>query len=118
MNGEEFYWDFPNEPIGNGNPYYRCSSCKISEPQINGSLEGHLDYCEFRKSKENERPVKQYPLKSDIMYKCFRARLKELHRDMMNATRDKLIIKELSDEVHEITQAMHNMSDDFEEFGG
>ena len=43
------YYDFPTEPIGHGNPYYRCVSCHRSVPEINGDLYGHLDGCEFRK---------------------------------------------------------------------
>jgi len=38
---DEYYNDYPNEPIGGDNPYYRCSYCKISDPQINGYLENH-----------------------------------------------------------------------------
>lgn len=52
---ELFYWDYPSEPIGGGNPYYRCVSCKVSAPQINGKLENYLSCCEFRI--ENEMKV-------------------------------------------------------------
>jgi len=38
---EKYYCDYPTEPIGGDNPYYRCSYCKISDPQINGYLENH-----------------------------------------------------------------------------
>ena len=48
----EYYDDYPSEPIGGGNPYYCCSSCGISDPQINGRLEGHSKYCEWRIRKE------------------------------------------------------------------
>lgn len=44
--------DYPNEPIGGDNPYYRCSSCGISDPQINGQLSGHAGDCEWRKREE------------------------------------------------------------------
>jgi hypothetical protein len=47
------YWcDYPNEPIGGGNPYYRCSFCGISDPQINGRLENHAKNCEYRLKNE------------------------------------------------------------------
>jgi hypothetical protein len=45
---EKYYNDYPNEPIGDGNPYYRCSYCKISDPEINGYLENHAEWCEYR----------------------------------------------------------------------
>ena len=49
------YDDFDTEPIGGGNPYSRCVHCKISVPQINYSLEGHADWCDYRKRKESSR---------------------------------------------------------------
>lgn len=36
-----------NEPIGGGNPYYRCYNCQISDLQINGRLGGHAEWCEW-----------------------------------------------------------------------
>ena len=48
------HFDYPNEPIGGGNPYWRCVSCKRSDPEINGRLEGHLEWCEFRRKKESD----------------------------------------------------------------
>lgn len=41
----EYFCDYTNEKIGGGNPYYKCSSCGISDPQINGQLKNHADYC-------------------------------------------------------------------------
>lgn len=41
------YFNYPNEPIGGGNPYYRCCACGVSDPQINGRLEGHLPSCSW-----------------------------------------------------------------------
>lgn len=53
--GESMYYsDYPTKPIGGGNPYYCCVCCEISEPQINGRLEGHLNFCEYRIKKESE----------------------------------------------------------------
>jgi hypothetical protein len=49
---EEYYTDYPTEPIGGRNPYYRCSYCKISVPEINGYLERHSEWCEYRIKKE------------------------------------------------------------------
>jgi hypothetical protein len=46
--------DYPNEPIGGGNPYWRCVSCKRSDPEINGRLEGHLKSCEWRQRQEEK----------------------------------------------------------------
>jgi hypothetical protein len=44
----EYRSDYPNEPIGGDNPYYCCSYCKVSDPAINGRLDGHGDWCEWR----------------------------------------------------------------------
>lgn len=49
-----YYSDYPNEPIGGGNPYYRCQHCGVSDPEINGRLEGHRESCEYRLKKEAE----------------------------------------------------------------
>lgn len=47
------YFDnnYPQEPIGGGNPYFRCVSCKLSAPQINGRLENHESWCSYRESR-------------------------------------------------------------------
>jgi len=49
---EEYYDDYPKEPIGGGNPYYCCSYCKISDPQINGEIKNHAKWCEYRIEKD------------------------------------------------------------------
>lgn len=49
-----YYHDYENEPIGGGNPYWRCVHCKRSDPEINGRLEGHDPDCEYRLKKEAE----------------------------------------------------------------
>lgn len=43
--------DFQTEAIGGDNPYYKCSYCSISVPQINGNLLNHSQHCLFRKEK-------------------------------------------------------------------
>lgn len=49
-------FDYPTEPIGGGNPYYRCVHCKRSCPEINGEIENHHRDCEWRMEIEN-KPV-------------------------------------------------------------
>lgn len=46
--------NYPTEPIGGSNPYQRCTSCKRSEPEINGDITKHEEWCEYRLSKEND----------------------------------------------------------------
>lgn len=48
------YFNYPSNPIGGGNPYYQCSSCGASEPQINGTLSGHFDGCKWVIEKRKE----------------------------------------------------------------
>jgi hypothetical protein len=50
----KYYNDYPTEPIGKGNPYHCCSYCKVSVPSINGNLENHLEWCEYRRLKTLE----------------------------------------------------------------
>lgn len=47
-----YYNDYETEPIGGDNPYYRCVHCHRSVPEINGRIEGHLDYCFYRRCRE------------------------------------------------------------------
>ena len=46
---------YPTEPIGGGNPYYRCVFCKKTDPQINGVLENHAKNCDYRIQKEGSK---------------------------------------------------------------
>lgn len=39
--GDPYY---RKEPIGDGNPYYRCISCHKADPEI--SISGHKKHCE------------------------------------------------------------------------
>ena len=48
----KYYSDYPTEPMGGGNPYYCCVYCKVTDPQINGRIEGHNKNCEYRLEKE------------------------------------------------------------------
>lgn len=64
----KYYTNYPKEPIGSGNPYYRCSFCGVSDPQINGNLNGHLDDCEWA-TKEKQK-IKFWDLVEDWRYKA------------------------------------------------
>jgi hypothetical protein len=48
---EEYFTDYPTEPIGGRNPYYCCSYCKKSDPEINGQIKNHAEWCEYRINK-------------------------------------------------------------------
>ena len=39
--------DYPKKRIGGGNPYYKCAKCGVSDPEINGRLDGHRDSCSW-----------------------------------------------------------------------
>lgn len=41
--------DYPQIPIGDGNPYYKCAKCNRSVPEINGEVIRHEKWCEWRK---------------------------------------------------------------------
>lgn len=59
----EYHSDYENEPIGGGNPYYRCVHCKLSDPAINGRIQGHASDCVYRLAKELGTP---YPPTEDV----------------------------------------------------
>ena len=50
-----YHSDYPKEPFGGSNPYYCCSFCKLGDPQINGKIENHASWCEYRISKETRK---------------------------------------------------------------
>jgi len=52
---DDYRTDYPREPIGGGNPYWRCSCCGISDPQINGRIEGHSSHCSWRLKQEQAK---------------------------------------------------------------
>lgn len=61
------YYDYPKEKGDKNNPYYRCSSCKIHDPTINGVLENHASFCEYRKKKELELAVQSPVRRTDLI---------------------------------------------------
>ncbi len=50
-NQEKYYDDYPKEPARGGNPYYCCSYCGKSDPEINGEIKNHQEWCEYRRLK-------------------------------------------------------------------
>jgi len=64
-------YDYPSEPIGGSNPYYCCSYCKISEPQLNGRLFNHLPWCEYRKQKELQLQLKKDTKNGQSYFKLY-----------------------------------------------
>jgi hypothetical protein len=53
----KYYSDYPQEPIARNNPYMCCAYCKVSDPVINGSLENHMEWCEYRQKKERQEEL-------------------------------------------------------------
>lgn len=51
---DNWFEDYPKIPIGGNNPYNMCAFCHRSVPEINYTLEGHSEYCTYRKQKESE----------------------------------------------------------------
>lgn len=46
---ETYRTDYPKKRIGGRNPYYKCARCGVSDPEINGRLEGHRESCSWVK---------------------------------------------------------------------
>ena len=51
----DYNTDYPKEPIGCKNPYYCCSFCKKTDPEINGKIKNNARWCEYRIKKENNK---------------------------------------------------------------
>ena len=47
-----YHIDYPSVKIGGDNPYYKCAACGVSDPEINGRLEGHRSDCEWASNKK------------------------------------------------------------------
>ena len=77
--------DYPQEPIGGGNPYYQCARCKRSVPSINGKIEGHEEWCEWRKYVELEEEAKALHARYTILEKALRL---IAYADMRTLTED------------------------------
>ena len=84
--------DYPKEPIGDGNPYWRCSSCKRSVPEINGEISRHEEWCSWMKEQESYDEVS-----------ILKARIEEL--------------EEAQDAAHSEIDALFNMISDQEKYG-
>lgn len=56
--------DYPSEPIGGDNPYWCCSICKKSHPEINGQIENHASWCSYRIRRTAELPPKNVKTKT------------------------------------------------------
>ncbi len=63
--GYMYDFSYPKEPIGGGNPYQRCVSCKKSDPAINGRVEGHLENCQWRRLREAPFGIEQRAQRQD-----------------------------------------------------
>lgn len=55
-----YHDDYNTEPIGGGNPYYRCIHCKRSVPEINGDVKKHESWCKYRQQKEHGLPYRPF----------------------------------------------------------
>jgi len=71
------FHDYPSEPIGGGNPYYMCSECGRSEPELNGRLDTHLSSCRYRIDKERE--LLETPTEKATTFKTELAALMKKH---------------------------------------
>jgi hypothetical protein len=43
-----YYTDYPKKKMPDPNPYYCCACCSVTDPQINGRLDRHREFCEYR----------------------------------------------------------------------
>jgi hypothetical protein len=49
-----YYIDYPQEHVEGQAHTYQCVYCKVLTTRVNGSLEGHLPWCEYRLKLERE----------------------------------------------------------------
>lgn len=64
---QKYYSDYPKEPIGGNNPYQMCSYCHVSVPEINGDLEGHKEWCEYRKRKLMKEEIELLRIENECL---------------------------------------------------
>jgi hypothetical protein len=93
--------NYPTEPIGGGNPYYRCVYCKLSDPQINGDINKHAFYCQYRQQKQGFK----------LTYEQYEDLLDEVERDdLQDYTVVRMARRAL--EVDEIARALAHLKVD------
>jgi hypothetical protein len=46
--------DYPKSRIGGNNPYMKCTECGVSQPEINGNIYNHEEWCSYRIRKVSE----------------------------------------------------------------
>jgi hypothetical protein len=57
----------PAQLLAKNNPYQCCAYCKVSDPVINGSLENHLEWCEYRQNKERQEELELLRLEIECL---------------------------------------------------
>jgi len=96
---EEYHSDYPSVPTNDrSNPYYMCAHCGETDPAINGRIEGHAEWCEYRIRKEAE--VKQ---KDNINHKILARNIRHRLADMLgsqwngalDAAMDEMLLEEI-----------------------
>lgn len=60
------------ERIDGRNPYSRCVHCKKTTPEINGQLENHAEWCEYRTRREREAKYQDLLVLSRMMGEALR----------------------------------------------
>lgn len=91
--------DFPTEPIGGKNPYYRCSLCKLSVPEINGEVEAHLVDCDYRMFKQENGDVPYEPLVEwEVRYVACDGEVR--HTTVMARGEDDAKLRALAEDTH------------------
>lgn len=50
---------YPTRPMGGGNPYYCCKHCGVTDPEINGDVDGHLTNCRWRQMYKSIQGLKR-----------------------------------------------------------
>ena len=81
--GRKYRNDYPQVPIGGGNPYSKCARCHRSVPEINGEIDGHEDWCEWRKHVELEEESDALRLRAE-QAEARRRRLEDALRGITN----------------------------------
>lgn len=59
-------FNYPKKDIP-GNPYKGCSFCGKTDPEINGELTNHSEWCEYRIKREQEQKVNLLETEIDLL---------------------------------------------------
>ena len=112
----EYHSDYPTVPTeDSNNPYYMCAHCGRTDPQINGEIKNHAEWCEYRIKKETEDDMTdsaQENLNSKRLARNIRHRLADMLGSQWTGALDAAMDEMLLDEIDKFSIIQIPIRDD------